>query len=80
MSRIDESHIAEDAGVAGVVELETALELHDVPAGLAAVDDGTVLFGDARSVQGVDHGNLDAADLGGTALLHRHHVLDALAH
>src|SRR5215212_2332183 len=76
----DELHLAENGGVAGVVDLEAALELQDVPAGLAGVDDGPVLFGDARGVDGVGRGDLDPADLGGAALLHRHHVLDTLAH
>src|SRR5215210_4069713 len=73
------AHVAEDGGVARMVELEPALELQDVPDGLASVHDCPVLFGYARRVEGVNHGDPDPADLGGAALLHWHPVLDALS-
>src|SRR3712207_2227967 len=74
----DKLHVAEDRGVARVVEAEPALELDDVPHRLAAVDQGPVLGLEARGVEGVGRRDLYAADLGRPALLDGLTVLYAL--
>ncbi len=55
---MDDVHVAENVGVAGMVDLHSILKLDDVPAGLAAVDDLPVVFDSARVV-GMDHGHTD---------------------
>src|SRR3954471_4920849 len=72
-------HIAEDGGVASVIEPETALKLEDIAHGLAAVDEVSIVRLDARGVEGVGRGNPDPADLGGAAFLDRYRVFDTLA-
>src|SRR4028119_445736 len=74
----DKLHVAEDGGVARVVEAEAALELDHVTHRLPAADQGPVLRLDAGGVEGVRRRDLYAADLGRPALLYRLAVLDAL--
>ena len=70
----DELHVAEGAGVTGMIDFEAVLKFEDEASGLAAI--GSVLG--ARGVDGVGHGELDALGTGGTPLVHADGVLDTL--
>ncbi len=71
----DDSHVAEDVGVAGVVELDSVGELEHVAAGFAAVDDLVAIL-NAAGVDGVDHGDLHVGDGLRAALIHGRDLFD----
>ena len=73
----DDRHIAEDIGVAGMVDLNAVLELDDVAAGFAAVDQLVAIL-DAAGVIGVDHGDFDVAEFLRAAFIHHGGLLCAL--
>ncbi len=72
----DDAHVAEDAGVARMVELEAVGEAHHVAHRVAAVEDAAFVQ-DPATVVGVHHGDREALHLLGAALVHLRQVLDA---
>ena len=71
----DDGHVAEDVGVAGVVELDSVGELEHVAARLAAVDDLVAILY-AAGVDGVDHGDFRVGDGLRAALIHGRDLFD----
>ena len=66
---VDDPHIAENVGVARVIDLYAIGELDDVAAGLTAIDDLIAVFNSAGMVS-VNHGHFDVADGLRSALIH----------
>src|ERR1019366_4250920 len=75
---VDDLHIAEHGGVAGVIEPHSAGQLENIAAGLAAVHDAAIVVLNAAGVHGVRHCNLDAGDGLRPALVHGGDLLGAL--
>src|SRR5579859_858366 len=70
-------HVAEDRGVAGVVDLQSILEFENVAARVAGVDDLAFVL-DAAGVQGVDHGHADICHHLRSAFVHGLEVFNSL--
>jgi len=65
----DEFHVAEDGGVAGVIDGEAAGHSNDEAGRFASVDANAVIFDGVR-MEGVGHGDLECADGLRTAFPH----------
>ena len=73
----DDLHIAENIGVAGVVDSHSVLELHHEATSFAAVDH-LIAVGNPAGVFGVDHGHAQVANLVGASFIHAGNLLDTL--
>ena len=74
----DQPHVAEQTGIARVVQGPPVLEPHHEPRRFAHVDHLAVVE-EAAAVPRVGHRDAQSGDLLDAALVHRRHVLDSLA-
>src|ERR1700687_717732 len=72
----DDGHIAEDVGIARVVELDSVRELEHIPARFAAIDDLVAILYSA-GMHRVNHGDLHTRDGLRAALVHGCNLFDA---
>src|SRR5271155_3236862 len=73
----DDGHVSENIRVAGVVDLDSILELDHIATSFAAVNELFAVL-NAAGMVGVDHGDFDVADLLRTTLVHHGDVPGAL--
>jgi hypothetical protein len=73
----DQFHVAENGGIAGVIDRESAGQADDVAAGFAAVNDLIAVL-NAAGVEGVRHRDFDLADRLRAAFVHAADICHAL--
>ena len=74
---MDDAHVAEHVGIAGVVNLQAIRELDYIPAGFATIDELFAIL-DAARVVSMHHGDFHIGHGLGSTFVHRRNPLCAL--
>ena len=73
---VDQLHVAEHRGIAGVINLHATFEFDHIPAGLAGVDHLPLIF-DPAGMKGRHHGDAHVAHRLRAATIHSRAILHA---